>query len=108
MCNHEYYCIATCYSLLSYNIMFVWNHYYYIATTSNSSIGLAFNVDVDFTFFLTESEIGEVHKEYAGNYKNVILSRAEEVSDTYDICAFICPGYLKMNLINSSFLVLRL
>ena len=51
-----------------------------IATTSNSSIGLAFNVDVDFTFFLIESEIGEVHKEYAGNYKNVILSRAEEVS----------------------------
>lgn len=57
-----------------------------IATTSNSSIGLAFNVDVDFTFFLIESEIGEVHKEYAGNYKNVILSRAEEVS-AYNFCA---------------------
>ena len=33
------------------------------ATTSNVSIGLAFEVDVDFTFFLIEEEIGEVHKD---------------------------------------------
>mmetsp|Transcript_10688 Transcript_10688/g.17417 ORF Transcript_10688/g.17417 Transcript_10688/m.17417 type:complete len:315 (+) Transcript_10688:69-1013(+) len=48
------------------------------ATTSNSSIGLSFQVDVDFTFFLIEDEIGEVHRELAGNYRSVILSRAEE------------------------------
>lgn len=48
------------------------------ATTSNVSIGLAFNVDVDFTFFLIEEEIGQVHLEQARNYESVILSRAEE------------------------------
>ena len=77
-----------------------------IATTSNSSIGLAFNVDVDFTFFLIESEIGEVHKEYAGNYKNVILSRAEEVN-AYYICScdyeysllFVVRHIMNLNLI---------
>ena len=48
------------------------------ATTSNSSIGLSFQVDVDFTFFLIKDEIGQVHKEAASNYRNVILARAEE------------------------------
>lgn len=48
------------------------------ATTSNVSIGLAFMVDVDFTFFLNKDEIGDVHRELASNYKSVILSRAEE------------------------------
>eukprot|EP01083_Nonionella_stella_P209969 760604_1 len=48
------------------------------ATASNASIGLAFNVDVDFTFFLRKDEIGDLHKELASNYKSVILSRAEE------------------------------
>lgn len=48
------------------------------ATTSNVSIGLAFEVDVDFTFFLIEEEIGEVHKDLAKNYRKVIRSRAEE------------------------------
>lgn len=48
------------------------------ATTSNVSTGLAFKVDVDFTFFLIEEEIGEVHQEQASNYRSVILSRAEE------------------------------
>lgn len=42
------------------------------------SIGLSFQVDVDFTFFLIKDEIGDVHKELASNYRNVILSRAEE------------------------------
>ena len=40
--------------------------------------GLSFKVDVDFTFFLLEEEIGEVHQELASNYASVILSRAEE------------------------------
>lgn len=48
------------------------------ATTSNVSIGLAFEVDVDFTFFLIEDEIGEVHQELATNYRSIILSRVEE------------------------------
>ncbi|KAL7537553.1 hypothetical protein ACHAXR_010241 [Thalassiosira sp. AJA248-18] len=48
------------------------------ATTSNVSIGLAFQVDVDFTFFLIKDEIGKVHQEIASNYRSVILSRAEE------------------------------
>ena len=39
---------------------------------------MAFNVDVDFTFFLRKDEIGDLHKELASNYKSVILSRAEE------------------------------
>ncbi len=44
----------------------------------NSSIVLAFKVDVDFTFFLIEEEIGEVHQQLARNYRSQILSRAEE------------------------------
>ena len=44
---------------------------------SNESIGLGFLVDIDFTFLLKEDEIGEVHKELASNYKNVIISRAK-------------------------------
>jgi len=48
------------------------------AAQSNVSIGLAFKVDVDFTFFLIKDEIGDVHKEQASNYQSVIRSRAEE------------------------------
>jgi len=48
------------------------------ATTSNVSIGLAFQVDIDYTFFLKKDEIGLVHQELAADYRNVILSRAEE------------------------------
>mmetsp|Transcript_2556 Transcript_2556/g.3917 ORF Transcript_2556/g.3917 Transcript_2556/m.3917 type:complete len:374 (+) Transcript_2556:101-1222(+) len=48
------------------------------ATTSNVSIGLAFKVDVDFTYFLIEEEIGDIHNEIANNYRSVIRSRAEE------------------------------
>lgn len=45
---------------------------------SNESIGLEFLVDVDFTFFLIEDEIGELHKELSSNYRNVIVSRAKD------------------------------
>jgi len=48
------------------------------ATNSNISIGLAFEIDVDFTFFLIKDEIGVVHQELATNYRSIILSRAEE------------------------------
>jgi len=48
------------------------------AGESNSSIGLAFKVDVDFTFLLKQEEIGLVHQEQAASYRNVIVSRARE------------------------------
>jgi hypothetical protein len=47
-------------------------------SNSNESIGLEFQVDVDFTFFLYEDEIGELHQELASKYRSVILSRAQE------------------------------
>ena len=45
---------------------------------SNESIGLAFLVDIDYTYFLIEEEIGALHKELASNYNNIIASRARE------------------------------
>jgi hypothetical protein len=45
---------------------------------SNESIGLEFQVDVDFTFFLIEDEIGDIHREIASNYRPVIVSRAKD------------------------------
>jgi len=47
-------------------------------SASNVSVGLEFEVDVDFTFFLNKDEIGLVHREQASNYERVIMSRAEE------------------------------
>lgn len=44
----------------------------------NESIGLEFQVDVDFTYFLLQDEIGELHKELASNYNNIIVSRAKD------------------------------
>lgn len=35
-------------------------------------------MDVDFTFFLIEDKIGELHEELAQNYQSIILSRARE------------------------------
>ena len=45
---------------------------------SNESIGLEFLVDVDFTYFLIEDEVGLVHEELASNYREVISSRAKD------------------------------
>ena len=45
---------------------------------SNESIGLEFLVDVDFTFFLIQDEVGELHEELASNYREVITSRAKD------------------------------
>jgi len=47
-------------------------------STSNESIGLEFRLDVDFTYFLIEDEIGDVHREQASKYPSVISSRAQE------------------------------
>jgi regulator of protease activity HflC (stomatin/prohibitin superfamily) len=48
------------------------------AGDNEDSIGLAFKVDVDFTFFLIEEEVGQLHEELAGSYETVILSRARD------------------------------
>lgn len=48
------------------------------AGESNSSIGLEFVIDSDFTFFLIEEEIGILHEELAKNYRNIIVSRAKD------------------------------
>jgi len=42
------------------------------------SVGLSFLIDVDFTYFLNQTEIGQLHKELASNYKSIILSRTSE------------------------------
>lgn len=47
-------------------------------STSNESIGLEFSLDVDFTYFLIEDEIGDVHREQASKYPSVISSRTKE------------------------------
>ena len=48
------------------------------AGESNSSIGLDFLVDVDYTFLLLKDEIGLVHQEIATSYRDVITSRAKD------------------------------
>lgn len=45
---------------------------------SNSSIGVHFKVDVDFTYLLIKDEIGQLHQELASSYKTVIESRAKD------------------------------
>ena len=45
---------------------------------AEDSIGLEFDVDVGFTYFLLEDEIGDLHLELAKNYRTQILSRATE------------------------------
>ena len=45
---------------------------------AEDSIGLEFAVDVGFTYFLLEDEIGDLHLELAKNYRTQILSRATE------------------------------
>lgn len=43
-----------------------------------ASAGLPFAVDVDFTYFLIEDEVGELHQELAKNYPTIIESRAKD------------------------------
>lgn len=42
------------------------------------SVGLSFLIDLDYTYFLKKDKIGEIHKQYAKTYKNVILSRTND------------------------------
>lgn len=48
------------------------------ASASEDSIGLEFKVDIGFTYFLIEEEIGDLHVELNKNYRSVILSRAKD------------------------------
>ena len=45
---------------------------------SNESIGLEFIIDCDLTFFLKQDEVGQVHKELAKNFRNIVVSRAKD------------------------------
>jgi len=42
------------------------------------NIGLTFNVDLSFTYFLKKDEIGQLHKDLAKSYESVILSRTND------------------------------
>mmetsp|Transcript_37477 Transcript_37477/g.77736 ORF Transcript_37477/g.77736 Transcript_37477/m.77736 type:complete len:313 (+) Transcript_37477:1654-2592(+) len=48
------------------------------AGSSNSSVGLEFDIDVYFTYFLIQDELPELHKELALGYQDVIASRAKD------------------------------
>eukprot|EP00546_Thalassionema_frauenfeldii_P014981 CAMPEP_0178913174 /NCGR_PEP_ID=MMETSP0786-20121207/10691_1 /TAXON_ID=186022 /ORGANISM="Thalassionema frauenfeldii, Strain CCMP 1798" /LENGTH=314 /DNA_ID=CAMNT_0020585877 /DNA_START=26 /DNA_END=970 /DNA_ORIENTATION=- len=45
---------------------------------SEDSVGLSFKIDVDFTFLLKKDEIGDLHRELASTYREVIVSKATE------------------------------
>jgi len=45
---------------------------------SEDSIGLSFEIDVDFTFLLKKDEVGELHRQLASTYRAVIVSKAKE------------------------------
>lgn len=47
-------------------------------SNSNESIGLEFRIDFDYTFFLIEDEIGDLHREFSSKYPSVIAARAQE------------------------------
>lgn len=42
------------------------------------SVGLSFEIDFDFTYFLNRDEIGELHTQLAGTYESVILARTSD------------------------------
>jgi hypothetical protein len=44
----------------------------------SDSVGLSFLIDVDFTYFLKEEEVGQLHKDLAKSYTSVILSRTSD------------------------------
>lgn len=44
----------------------------------SESVGLSLFLDVDFTYFLKEEEIGQLHKDLAKTYESVVLSRTND------------------------------
>ena len=60
-------------------------HYHSLAELSvfsagggNESVGLEVLLDVDFTFFLIQDEIGDLHRELQTRYQSIIVSRAKD------------------------------
>jgi hypothetical protein len=52
-----------------------------VAVFSNGgddSVGLTFQIDVDFTYFLIKEEIGQLHQDLARTYESVVLSRTTD------------------------------
>jgi hypothetical protein len=49
-----------------------------LSSKTTAHRGLHFLVDVDFTFFLKQDEIGLLHKELASQYQSIISSRAKD------------------------------
>jgi hypothetical protein len=45
---------------------------------NTETVGLVFTIDVDFTFFLKQEEISDLHKDLASSYRSVIVSRATD------------------------------
>lgn len=45
---------------------------------SNDSVGLEFKLDIDFTYFIIEDEVGILYEELATNYAPVVESRAKD------------------------------
>lgn len=54
------------------------------------SVGLTFLLDVDFTYFLREKEVGELHKDLAKTFKSVIKSRTiDAIKNTATTVPFV-------------------
>lgn len=45
---------------------------------ADSSVGLSFKVDIDYTYLLIEEEVGELHNELAKSYQDVISARTRD------------------------------
>lgn len=72
------YAVGPDYTFLKYQADAHLEHLENVAVFSDGgadSVGLSFLIDVDFTYFLKEDEIGELHKDLAKTYAAVILSR---------------------------------
>jgi len=48
------------------------------AGESNSSIGLEFQINIDFTFLLNKNDIATLHQQLASSYLSVVTSRAKD------------------------------
>ena len=49
-----------------------------VFSDGGDSVGLSFKIDVDFTYFLQQPKVGELHKELSKSYPSVILSRTND------------------------------
>lgn len=49
-----------------------------VFSDGGDSVGLSFKIDVDFTYFLQQDKVGELHKELSKSYPTVVLSRTND------------------------------